>query len=69
MTSIKVITEKEIDLLLENGVLKHSHKGYINQHGQSVGFYRCKGAGQKRYIEDKYQEIASKLMNVTYKSK
>lgn len=55
---MKQVTDKEMKKLIENNVLRNTRNGFINKHGESVGFYRTRN---KRYIEDKYADIAKKL--------
>ena len=54
MKIIKYISKNEIEKLLSEGVIRNTRYGYVNRNGESVGFYRTKGAAAKRYIEDKY---------------
>lgn len=55
---MKQITKDEMALLFKKGILHNSHRGIVNKHGSTVGFYRtC----NKRYIEDKYVDIVRKL--------
>ena len=49
---IKEISMKELNVLLENGILKNTNSGYTNQRGYHVGYYRTSGCAHKRYIED-----------------
>lgn len=55
---MKLITKEEMELLIKNGVLSNSRNGMIDRRGNTVGFYRTRN---KRYIEDKYANIAAKL--------
>jgi len=55
---LKEITKKEMEALLENGVLRNSDKGFVKENGDIVGFYRTR---HRRYLEDKYVDIAKKL--------
>lgn len=55
---MKEITKKEMEALLENGVLRNSDKGFVKENGDIVGFYRTR---HRRYLEDKYVDIAKKL--------
>ena len=43
---------KELNVLLEKGILKNTNNGYVNQRGYHVGYYRTSGCAHKRYIED-----------------
>lgn len=55
---MKEITKKEMEALLDKGVIRNSKKGYVKQNGDIVGFYRTR---HRRYLEDKYVDIAKKL--------
>lgn len=55
---MKQITKEEMERLLSNGIVRNSHKGFVDKKGFTVGFYRTRN---KRYIEDKYVGIARKL--------
>ena len=59
MSKIKQITKEEVNVLLKNGVLKNTTDGLVNQKGYPTGFYTTR---TKKYIEDKYVDIARKLM-------
>ena len=58
---IKVITKKELQKLLDAGIIRNTHRGYVNRKGNEVGYYRTTGVGKKRYIEDWYANKAQKL--------
>lgn len=47
-----------MNLLLENGVIRNTHKGYVNRKGHHVGFYKTVN---KMYIEDWYSDKAKTL--------
>lgn len=55
---MKEITKKEMEALIEKGVICNSTRGYVKQNGDIVGFYRTR---HRRYLEDKYVDIAKKL--------
>lgn len=55
---MRVITKEEMKILLENGILRNTNKGIVDCREYLVGFYRTRN---KRYIEDKYVEIARSL--------
>lgn len=55
---MKEITKKEMEALLENGVIRNSDRGFVKTNGDVVGFYRTR---HRRYLEDKYVDIAKKL--------
>ena len=48
---IKEISKQEIQKLLDAGIIRNTHLGYVNQKGNDVGYYRTSGAGHKRYID------------------
>lgn len=56
---MKPITRKEINLLLKNKIIRNSHNGMIDNNGNPLGYYCSK---TKIYIEDKYVDIAKKLL-------
>ena len=60
---IKQITKQEIQKLLDAGILRNTHRGYVNRKGNEVGYYRTTGVGKKRYIEDWYANKAQKLQH------
>lgn len=55
---MKEITKEEMELLLNKGIVRNSHHGFVDKNGFIIGFYRTRN---KRYIEDKYIGIAKKL--------
>ena len=57
---MKEITKKEIDILLKNNVVRNTNRGFIGQNDYTVGFYRTRN---RRYMEDKYVDIAKRLMS------
>ena len=55
---MKEISKEGIERLIKNGFLKNTNKGYINpKKNQPIGYYRTKGAGSHRYIEDFYSDM------------
>lgn len=56
---IKHITKDGIKKLLSKGIIKNTHRGYVSKNGSEVGYYMT--SGKKRYIQDKYADIAEKL--------
>lgn len=56
---IKPISKKEIEKLVEKGVIRNTHTGYVNNKGYHVGYYKT--SGNKRYIEDYYANKAKSL--------
>ena len=45
-----------MELLIKNEVVRNSSKGFVDKN--QIGFYRTRN---RRYIEDKYVDIAKKL--------
>ena len=62
MFSIKEITKRELEILFENGIIKNSRRGIVNKHGDLTGFCTTRN---KKYIENKYVNIARKLERTT----
>ena len=56
--NLKEVTKEQMDLLIKNGVVHNSGKGFVDKNKTQIGFYRTRN---KRYIEDKYVDIAKKL--------
>ena len=54
MKIIKQISKSEIEKLLSEGAIRNTRRGYVDQNGEQIGYYRTKGVARKRYIEDKY---------------
>lgn len=48
-----------MQLLLSNGIIKNTHKGYVNSRGNHVGHYKTVN---KEYIEDRYADEAKTLL-------
>ena len=57
---IKEISYKGIQKLLSEGILKNTHRGYVNANGGHVGY--CKTV-HKHYIQDGYVKKLNDLMN------
>jgi len=55
---LKEIKKEEIELLERRNIIHNSSRGYVDRFGNVVGFYRTVN---KRYIEDKYSDIARRL--------
>jgi len=53
------ITKEQLNALIENGILKNTREGIINNDGLPAGFYKTR---HKRYIEEKYLYIAKTLV-------
>lgn len=47
-----------MDILLEKGILRNTHKGYVDRKGHHVGHYKTVN---KQYIEDYFSNLANKL--------
>lgn len=62
VSSLNVISKKQIEVLIETGTIRNTHLGYINtETGYRIGYYKTKGAAKKRYIEDRYADKTGKL--------
>lgn len=55
---MKQISKEEMKKLEKAKIVKNSSIGYVDNNGEVVGFYRTRN---RRYIEDKYVDIANKL--------
>lgn len=55
---MKEIKKEAVELLEKKNIIRNSSKGYVDKNGNKVGFYRTRN---KRYIEDKYVDIAKRL--------
>ena len=56
---MKEVTKKEMEVLIVNKVVSNTIRGFVDSKGNVVGFYRTR---HKRYLEDKYVDIAKKLI-------
>lgn len=56
---MKEVTKKEMEALIDNKVVRNTIKGFVDAKGTEVGFYRTR---HKRYLEDRYVDIAKKLI-------
>lgn len=52
------ISKEEVKKLIENKYLRNTSHGFVDDKYKVVGFYRTR---HKRYIEDKYAELAKEL--------
>ena len=50
-----------MEILLKKGIIRNSNRGYVDKYGNEIGFYRTKGVAKKRYIMDKYADIARRF--------
>lgn len=55
--NIKEITKQEMDLLINKGIIINTNRGYVDNKGNNIGFYRTKGVARKRYVKDKYVNL------------
>ena len=59
---MKEISKEGIEKLIKAGIIKNSHNGYVNpKKNCRIGYYRTKGGGGHRYIEDFYSDMAKRL--------
>ena len=58
ITPLKQISNEEMKKLINNKYVCNSNKGFVDKNRNTVGFYRTRN---KRYIEDKFVDIAKKL--------
>lgn len=56
---MKPIKKKEIDLLLKKKIIRNSCRGMVDEENIPIGYYSSKN---RIYIEDKYVDIAKKLL-------
>ena len=56
---MKEIKKEEIELLVKKNILHNSRSGFVDRYGNTIGFYCTRN---KKYIEDKYVDIAKKLL-------
>lgn len=56
---MKLITKEEMNVLFDKGILRNTNRGIVDRKEYIVGFYRTRN---KRYIEDKYVNIARKYI-------
>lgn len=55
---LKEIEKEEMKLLENRKIIFNSSGGFVDKFGNIIGFYRTRN---KRYIEDKYVDIAKRL--------
>ena len=56
---IKQISKQGIEKLLKDGIIRHTHRGYVNpKNGEHIGFYKT--CGGKKYTEDYYADLVMK---------
>lgn len=55
---MKEIKKHNLQKLLDKGVLKNSHKGYVNKKGHYVGYHNTVN---KTYMEDYYVDLADRI--------
>lgn len=56
--NLKEVTKEQMELLVKKRIVFNSSKGFIDKNNNQIGFYRTRN---KRYIEDKYVDIARRL--------
>ena len=47
-----------MEALINHNILRNTNRGFVDHRGNTVGFHRTR---KKRYIEDKYVDMAAKL--------
>lgn len=57
---MKEIKLEEMKLLLKNEIIRNTKNGFVNRDGVQVGFYKT--CHNKRFLEDKYVDIAKNLV-------
>ena len=58
MKIIKQISKQGIERLLKDGIIRNTHRGYVNhKNGEHIGFYKTV---HKKYIEDYYADLVMK---------
>ena len=58
MKIIKQISKQGIEKLLKDGIIRNTHRGYVNpKNGECIGFRKTV---HKRYIEDYYADLVVK---------
>ena len=55
---MREIKKEQIEILEKRKIIRNTGNGFIDKFGNKIGFYRTQN---KRYIEDKYVNIATKL--------
>ena len=56
---IKQISKQGIEKLLKDGIIRHTHRGYVNpKNGEHIGYYKT--CGGKKYIEDYFADLVMK---------
>ena len=55
---MKLISKEEVEKLIEKNYLRNTPRGYVDRKEATIGFYRTRN---KRYIEDKYADIAKRI--------
>ena len=44
-----------------NGLIKNTHRGFVNRDGIPIGFYRTVGCSRKCYVQDEYVDLVKTL--------
>ena len=56
---IKQISKQGIEKLLKDGIIRNTHRGYVNpKNGEHIGYYKT--CGGKKYIEDYFADLVMK---------
>ena len=56
---IKQISKQGIERLLKEGIIRNTHRGYVNpKNGEHIGYYKT--CGGKKYIEDYFSDLVMK---------
>lgn len=58
VSTIKIITKEEVNLLIEKGILQNTKYGLVDQNMTPTGYYITR---HRRYIEDKFADMAKKM--------
>ena len=56
---MKEITKEDLYVLIKHGIVRNTRKGIVDTEGDPVGFYRTRN---KRYIEDRFADLAKKII-------
>ena len=56
---IKTISKRDVQILIDHGLLMNTGNGFVSRTGYHVGFYRTSSG--KRYIEDWYVDKVQDL--------
>lgn len=62
---MKIITKEKLQKLLDNGILRNTHRGYVNKKNNQVAFYKSRN---HLYTEDYYADMEIKQYKNTKKA-